>query len=130
MKKWVIWFLVAVMALTFASLLTLQYSYIHTLIDTRKEQFNEAVNRSLFQVIKNLELDETARFLEENLEEKEKNTMQSSGFNSNIILKKSSSRLLSIGSNNTFSSVWEYEQNFTLSQTGPQVFISCTKKIP
>jgi two-component system phosphate regulon sensor histidine kinase PhoR len=124
MKKWVIWFLIAVMALTFASLLTLQYSYIHTLIDTRKEQFNEAVNRSLFQVIKNLELDETARFLEENLEEKEKNTMQASGFNSNIILKKSSSRLLSIGSNITFSSVWEYEQNFTLSQTGPQVFIS------
>lgn len=124
MKKWVIWFLILVMALTFASLLTLQYSYIHTLAENRSEQFDEAVNRSLFQVVRNLQLDETARFLEEDIEEKEKSTIQIPQIKGNIILKKKSSRLLSIGSFSTFSSVWEYEENTTLTQSSPKVFIS------
>jgi two-component system, OmpR family, phosphate regulon sensor histidine kinase PhoR len=123
MKKGVIWFLIVVMALTFASLLTLQYSYIHTLTNTRSEQFDEAVSRSLFQVVRNLELDESARFLEEGIEEKEKST-QIPQLSDNIILKRKTSRLLSIGGVSTFSSVWEYEENTTLTQSSPKVFIS------
>ena len=124
MKKWIIWFLIVVMALTFASLLTLQYSYINTLAKNRSEQFDEAVKRSLFQVVRNLELDETARFLEEDIEEREKSTIQIPQITGNIVLKNKTSRLLSIGGVSTFSSVMEYEENSTLTQLGPKVFIS------
>lgn len=124
MKKWIIWLLIAVMALTFASLLTLQYSYIHTLTRTRTEQFNEAVKRSLFQVVRNLELDETARFLEEDIEEKEKSAIQIPQLTKSNLLSIKSSGLFSAKDISTFSSVWEYDESTSLSHTGPKVFIS------
>src|SRR5690554_2289496 len=112
MKKWVIWLLVVVMALTFASLMTLQFSYMRILSRNRIEQFNEAVKRTLFQVVRNLELDETARFLEEDLDEKTSTTLSLPQISSGgVQLQQTRSRLLSIGGKNSYSSVWEYEQS-------------------
>lgn len=64
MRKSVIWLLAGVMFFAFAGLLYLQVYYIHIIVKNQKYQFNEAVKRSLFQVSHNLELDETARLLQ------------------------------------------------------------------
>ncbi len=74
MKKSTIWLLAVVMAFAFAGLLFLQVKYVSILIKTRSEQFNETVKRSLRQVSKNLELDETRRYLEEDLSRDENNS--------------------------------------------------------
>ncbi len=126
MKKSVIWWLIGLMAVTFAGLMVLQYTYIHTLTKTRSEQFDESVRRALYQVVRNLELDETARYLEDELDEREANTLNFSQFGS-LTTSKKSSHLLSIGSNPSFSSVMEYEETTSLTQTGPQVFISMSQ---
>lgn len=106
--------------------MVLQYTYIHTLTRTRSEQFDESVRRTLYQVVRNLELDETARYLEDELDQREASTLNFSQFGSMITTKKNS-HLLSIGSNPSFSSVMEYEETTLLTQTGPQVFISMSQ---
>lgn len=67
MRKSSIWLLGVVMAFTFASLLYLQVSYVQIILKSNNDQFNDAVKRSLYQVSRNLELDETKRFLAERL---------------------------------------------------------------
>ncbi len=69
MKKSTIWLLIMVMVLTFVTLLSLQIDYINEMVKMRNEQFNEAVMRSLYQVSKNLENEETKRYLEEDIVE-------------------------------------------------------------
>ena len=124
MKKSAIWLLIAVMVLTFASLLTLQYSYIRTLGKMRSEQFDEAVRRSLSQVIRNLELDETARFLSEDMNEQEKTAFTMPKIATKVLQKRQAATLHSIGGVSNFSSVLEYDETTTLSQSKPKVFIS------
>ena len=67
MKKSTIWLLATVMAFAFAGLLYLQINYVSIILKTRSEQFNETVKRSLLQVSKNLELDETRKYLEDDI---------------------------------------------------------------
>jgi len=124
MKKSTIWLLIAVMVMTFASLLTLQYSYIRTLGKMRSEQFDEAIRRSLAQVIRNLELDETARFLAEDMNEQEKTAFVVPKVTTKVKHQRQASSLHSIGGISTFSSITEYDETTTLSQTKPKVFIS------
>lgn len=73
MRKSTIWLLAVVMAFAFAGLLYLQVNYVSIILKTRSEQFNETVKRSLRQVSKNLELDETRRYLEEDINREEAN---------------------------------------------------------
>ena len=75
MRKSTIWLLAIVMAFAFAGLLYLQVNYVSIILKTRSEQFNETVKRSLRQVSKNLELDETRRYLEEDINRDENNFM-------------------------------------------------------
>ncbi|MCE5174774.1 MAG: HAMP domain-containing sensor histidine kinase [Bacteroidales bacterium] len=124
MKKSAIWILIAVMVLTFASLLTLQYSYIRTLGKMRTEQFDEAVKRSLSQVVRNLELDETARFLSEDMNEHESDAFSVPKVTRKITRQSQTATLHSIGGLSSISSMFEYDETTTLSQTGPKVFIS------
>jgi len=124
MKKSAIWLLIVVMVLTFASLLTLQYSYIRTLGKMRTEQFDEAVKRSLSQVVRNLELDETARFLTEDMNDQEKDAFTVPKVTTKVMRKRQSSTLHSINGLSSFSSVTEYDETTTLSQAKPKVFIS------
>ena len=92
MKKSTIWLLAVVMAFAFAGLLFLQVQYVSIILKKSSEQFNETVKRSMLQVSKNLELDETRRFLEEDLSRDEANNFlyQSgqSGLGNEIISEK------------------------------------------
>ena len=64
MKKSTIWTIAIVMGFSFLGLLFMQLSYIEDMAKMKKEQFDESVNRSLYQASRNLELTETLRFLE------------------------------------------------------------------
>ena len=64
MKKSTIWILGVVMGLSFLSLLFLQVSYIEEMMMTRREQFDESVQRSLDQACRKMELAETRSYLE------------------------------------------------------------------
>ena len=64
MKKKTIWAVATIMGLSFLALLFLQLKYIDEMVSMKKDQFDESVKRSLDQVSRNLELNETLRFLE------------------------------------------------------------------
>ena len=72
MKKSTIWMIAVVMGLSFLGLLFVQISYIEEMAKMKKEQFDESVNRSLYQASHNLELNETARYLEKDVREVER----------------------------------------------------------
>ena len=54
------------MGLSFVALLCIQLSYFDSMVNMKKEQFDESVTRSMYQVAKNLELNETMSYLENN----------------------------------------------------------------
>ena len=58
MKKRTIWTIAIVMGIAFVILLGLQLTYIQEMANMKKEQFDESVNRSLYQASRNLELKE------------------------------------------------------------------------
>ncbi len=60
------------MGLSFVVLLYLQLSYIEEMAKMKKEQFDESVNRSLYQASRNLEVNETLRYLEKDVNETER----------------------------------------------------------
>ena len=72
MKKSTIWIIAIVMGFSFLGLLALQLSYIEQMAKMKKEQFDESVYRSLYQASRNLELNETRRYLEKDINETER----------------------------------------------------------
>ena len=64
MKKTTIWLVAVVMGLSFLVLLFMQLKYIEAMVHMKKEQFDESVNKALYQASRNLELNETLRYLE------------------------------------------------------------------
>ena len=60
------------MGFSFVGLLLLQISYIEQMAKMKKEQFDESVNRSLYQASRNLEMNETLRYLEKDVKETER----------------------------------------------------------
>ncbi|MBR6757557.1 MAG: HAMP domain-containing histidine kinase [Bacteroidaceae bacterium] len=68
MKKSTIWFLAITMVITFVGLLFTQFVYMENMIKMRNEQFTEAVRRSLSDVSRELEREETQKYLQEGLE--------------------------------------------------------------
>ena len=67
MKKSTIWTIAIIMGLSFLGLLFLQLSYIEDMAKMKKEQFDESVNRALYQASRNLEMNETLRYLEKDV---------------------------------------------------------------
>ncbi len=67
MKKRTIWILGVLMSLCFLGLLFLQVDYMEEMAKMRNEQFDESVKRSLYQVSKNMEYNETLQYLEKDL---------------------------------------------------------------
>ena len=67
MKKSTIWTIAVIMGFSFLALLFLQFSYVEEMVKMKKEQFDESVYRSLYQVSHNLELNETQRYLEQDV---------------------------------------------------------------
>lgn len=76
MKKSTIWTIAIVMGFSFLGLLFMQLSYIEDMAKMKKEQFDESVNRSLYQASRNLELTETLRFLERDVNDTERRTFR------------------------------------------------------
>ena len=72
MKKSTIWIIAIVMGLSFVGLLYLQISYIEEMAKMKKEQLDESVKRSLYQASRNLEMNETLRYLEKDVKETER----------------------------------------------------------
>ena len=64
MKKSTIWILTTIITITFIALITVQVSYIKEIVSLKKEQFDESVQKALYQTSRNLELNETLRYLE------------------------------------------------------------------
>jgi two-component system phosphate regulon sensor histidine kinase PhoR len=60
------------MGFAFVGLLYLQFSYVEEMVKMKKEQFDESVNRSLYQASRNLELNETQRYLEKDVQATER----------------------------------------------------------
>ena len=72
MKKSTIWAIAIIMGFSFLALLYLQFSYVEEMVKMKKEQFDESVNRSLYQASRNLEMNETLRYLEKDVNETER----------------------------------------------------------
>lgn len=72
MKKRTIWVISTIMGLSFLVLLFLQLKYFQEMADMKKEQFDESVNRALNQASRNLEYNETWRYLQKNVNETER----------------------------------------------------------
>ena len=72
MKKSTIWAIAIIMGFSFLALLSLQFLYVEEMVKMKKEQFDESVNRSLYQASHNLELNETLRYLEKDVNETER----------------------------------------------------------
>lgn len=72
MKKKTIWTIAVIMGFSFLALLFLQLKYIKEMANMKKEQFDESVNRALYQASRNLELNETLRYLEKDVNENER----------------------------------------------------------
>jgi two-component system phosphate regulon sensor histidine kinase PhoR len=60
------------MGASFLALLFLQFSYVEEMVKMKKEQFDESVARSLYQASRNLEMNETLRYLEKDVNETER----------------------------------------------------------
>lgn len=76
MKKSTIWIIAAIMGLSFLGLLYLQISYIEAMARMKKEQFDESVNRALYQASRNLEMTETLRYLEKDINANERRSYE------------------------------------------------------
>ena len=72
MKKKTIWTIAIIMGISFLGLLLLQLNYIEEMAEMKKEQFDESVNRALYQASRNMELNETLRYLEDDINKKER----------------------------------------------------------
>ncbi len=72
MKKSTIWVIAVVMGVSFIGLLLLQLSYMEEMAKMKKEQFDESVTRALYQASHNLELNETLRYLEKDVNDVER----------------------------------------------------------
>ena len=60
------------MGFSFLALLYLQLRYIEEMVTMKKEQFDESVSKALNQASRNLELNETLRYLEKDVNESER----------------------------------------------------------
>jgi len=67
MRKSTIWLIAFAMIFAFAGLIYVQFTYIQIILDSRKVEFNEAIKRTLYQVSRDLELDEAGQYLEDQL---------------------------------------------------------------
>ncbi|MCL2650000.1 MAG: HAMP domain-containing histidine kinase [Candidatus Azobacteroides sp.] len=95
MRKSTIRLIASVMIFTFAGLLYLQFNYIQIILNSRKTEFEEAVKRSLYQVSRELELDEAGQFLEDQLLnlDKGKYAKNNAIVNSQIITRKNNMQI-------------------------------------
>lgn len=76
MKKSTIWTIAVVMGISFVGLLWIQITYIEEMAKMKKEQFDESVTRALYQTAHNMELNETLRYLEKDINNTERRAIK------------------------------------------------------
>ena len=139
MKKSTIWILGIVMGLSFLSLLYLQVSYIEEMVKMRRGQFEENVNRSLVQSVRNLELVETQRYLEADaaateraarLSEEFKRQQQEQQEKGGKVLEQHSEYRMIAPNGATMYSSFELKTITNRPSAVPKVIISTGKNIP
>ncbi|MEA5127392.1 MAG: HAMP domain-containing sensor histidine kinase [Proteiniphilum sp.] len=96
MKKSTIWLLAIVMFTAFFVLLFLQVRYMRSTLDIRTQQFDEQVNRSLYNVMKDLEKDQTLKYLEKDMIDSENRYSQYNGPQISQSITSESSRTTTI----------------------------------
>ena len=67
MKKTIIWVLLAIMSLTFVGLVIIQFRYILQMSQLMERQFDTNVQRSLYQVARDLEEAEATKYLKQEM---------------------------------------------------------------
>ena len=72
MKKTTILAIAIIMGLSFLALLFLQLKYIEEMVQMKKEQFDVSVNKALYEASQNLEINETLRYIEKDVNETER----------------------------------------------------------
>lgn len=77
MKKSTIWFIAIVLLLAFGGLSIMQLTYLQEIISTRRDQFDETIKRSLWHVARQLERQETQKYLQENYSETQRQLIES-----------------------------------------------------
>src|SRR5574344_154445 len=126
MKKGTIWIIALVMGFSFLGLLYLQISYIEDMAKMKKEQFDESVNRSLYQASRNLELNETLRYLEKDVNETERKAIRRDSMMTNNQLNgvvKHSHQYAVSGKDGTVYSSFELKTITTRPSTIPKAMI-------
>ena len=126
MKKSTIWIIAIVMGLSFIVLLYLQLSYIEEMAKMKKEQFDESVNRSLYQASRNLEVNETLRYLEKDVNETERRAFRQdsviAGGNLNGVVQHSHQYAVA-GKDGTIYSSFQLKTITTKPSTIPKAMI-------
>ncbi|MDR2816108.1 MAG: HAMP domain-containing histidine kinase [Proteiniphilum sp.] len=125
MKKSTIWLLAIVMFTAFFALLFLQVKYMRTSLDIRTQQFDEQVSRSLHNVMRDLEQDQTRRYLEQDMIESENRYSQynQSQISQNITSESRSANTRPDGSE-TRIELNRTEQSLRPQQQRESVFLS------
>ncbi len=118
MKKTTIWLLAGIMAFAFFGLLYLQISSIRVTVKSRSDQFDEAVRRSLYEVARNLDIEETKRYLEQGYREMSRQgAFGADGFP--FVMGRDTTVLLDDG-----TAVHTYDYSLSISKQTPSVFLS------
>lgn len=118
MKKTTIWLLAGIMAFAFFGLLYLQISSIRVTVKSRSDQFDEAVRRSLYQVARNLDIEETKRYLEQGyIEMSSQGDLGTEG--PSFVVGRDTTVLLEDG-----TTMHTYDYSLSISKQAPSVFLS------
>ncbi len=111
MKKKTIWFIAIIMGLAFTGLLFLQLTYMRSMTRMKREQFDESVNRALYQASRNLELNETLRYLEKDASDAERKSSRKdtvgTRLTQNINMQQKTHQYPVVGSDGTLYSSFE-----------------------
>ena len=116
MKKRTIIFLGTVMLISFLGLIGLQSYYIRITAEMRADQFTEDVKHALYDVVRQLEEDETLQYLNKSLttpSSKTRITTQSSSF-----LSEEEEQLMHL------KSITDSSKNYSTVRVQPKIFIS------
>jgi len=76
MRKSTIWYISVALFIALVGLIAIQFNYLDEIFSSRRDQFNQAVNRTLFMVSRQLERQETRIFLDENFSEDQRETLE------------------------------------------------------
>lgn len=126
MRKSTIWVLAAIMAVAFFGLLYLQIEYVSKWRQERSNHFDEAVMRGLYQVVKNLELDQTKMYLYQDIDAKTKRAYGQGSPERRSIIRQYSQKVIAP---DQYALTFEhYEEIAKTEGIGGSVFLSPNKR--